>query len=102
MWSSLFSWEVFDYTQSMILQMGEIVLSPNSTHKAGLSGQKDAQANWAVIGFQTDKCSLIDLLLSCTWNLCAQVEEVGPEKKKRKVKEVTPEWDLLNKQKPIW
>merc|ERR1712195_272586 len=29
-------------------------------------------------------------------------EEVKKEKKKKKVKEVTHEWDLMNKQKPIW
>lgn len=32
----------------------------------------------------------------------AQVEAVEPEKKKRKIKEVSPEWDLINKQKPLW
>merc|ERR1712078_264822 len=36
-----------------------------------------------------------------------KIEEVGEEetkkeKKKKKVKEVTHEWDLMNKQKPIW
>merc|ERR1712151_1101602 len=33
-----------------------------------------------------------------------EVEEDEPkkEKKKKKVKEVTHEWDLMNKQKPIW
>merc|ERR1711871_1612273 len=35
-----------------------------------------------------------------------EVEEVGAdddaEKKKKKVKEVSHEWDLMNKQKPIW
>merc|ERR1712146_847584 len=30
------------------------------------------------------------------------VEETKKEKKKKKVKEVTHEWDLMNKQKPIW
>merc|ERR1711959_648085 len=29
-------------------------------------------------------------------------EETKKEKKKKKVKEVTHEWDLMNKQKPIW
>merc|ERR1719395_44873 len=29
-------------------------------------------------------------------------EETKKEKKKKKVKEVTHEWDLINKQKPIW
>ena len=29
-------------------------------------------------------------------------EDVKKEKKKKKVKEVTHEWDLMNKQKPIW
>merc|ERR1711898_76555 len=29
-------------------------------------------------------------------------EETKEEKKKKKVKEVTHEWDLMNKQKPIW
>merc|ERR1719324_1163202 len=31
-----------------------------------------------------------------------EVEEEEEEKKKKKVKEVTHEWDLMNKQKPIW
>merc|ERR1711937_1049076 len=29
-------------------------------------------------------------------------EEKKKDKKKKKVKEVTHEWDLMNKQKPIW
>merc|ERR1712124_61093 len=29
-------------------------------------------------------------------------EDTKKEKKKKKVKEVTHEWDLMNKQKPIW
>merc|ERR1712183_1086290 len=29
-------------------------------------------------------------------------EETKKEKKKKKVKEVTHEWDLMNKQKPTW
>merc|ERR1712078_181338 len=32
----------------------------------------------------------------------AEEEDTKKEKKKKKVKEVTHEWDLMNKQKPIW
>jgi molecular chaperone HtpG len=31
-----------------------------------------------------------------------KVEEIKDEKKKKKVKEVKHEWELINKQKPIW
>ncbi|CAN6889494.1 unnamed protein product [Brassica oleracea var. botrytis] len=31
-----------------------------------------------------------------------KVEEVDEEKEKKKIKEVSHEWDLVNKQKPIW
>merc|ERR1711987_8432 len=31
-----------------------------------------------------------------------KIEEVDEEENKKKVKEVTHEWDLMNKQKPIW
>jgi len=38
---------------------------------------------------------------ACCGIIQEEVKE-EPEKKKRKVKEVTPEWNLLNKQKPLW